>query len=84
MKTIELLGGAFTAELIKGKWKYTHHEMAPKKEPEKKENLKETPQYKLQTEYESFSVKRFQGTLRSTVLDITKLLKTVSENEPIH
>lgn len=73
---IQLLGGAFTAELVKGKdgkkkWTYTH---VPKK-IERVSKEKERPQFPVVEKYELASSKRYQEDLRSSVIDITKYLK---------
>lgn len=72
--SIELCNGAFTADLVKGKWKYTY---VPKKLEKKKSlgSLKEKPQYAVIEKYEAASVERFQRNVRTTVLEIARFLK---------
>lgn len=78
IKPLELLGGAFTAELVKGQWKYTPNiSMIGKKKEEKALPLKERPQYKLIEQYESDAAQRYQGTLGNLTKEIVTFLKEI-------
>lgn len=77
---IELLHGAFVAELVKGKngkesWKYTPRLDRIGKKPPKKESLKEKPQYPIIEEWEGSSKKRYKRTLKAGTLEIISFLK---------
>lgn len=81
---IELLGGAFVATFEKGqKGKPGRWVTTPtfKKPAEKKESLREKPQYAIQEEIERASVKRYQGILRTEVLEITSFIKRVANGQ---
>lgn len=78
--TLEICNGAFKAELVKGengkkKWQYTP---TYKKSRKKVKAIvkKEWPQFKLIEVAEKEEVDRYNETLKTTVLEITKYLTT--------
>lgn len=82
MQPIELFGGAFTAELIKGKdgrqsWKYTPRLSLIGKKKEVEGSMKEKPQFAMQIDIEQAAVKRYQTVLRDQAIDIVKYLNTL-------
>lgn len=81
-QTIELCNGAFIATLVKGengkqRWQYT----PTLKKTEARKHIgheKERPQFKLIPIAEQTEVKRYNETLNTTVIEITKFLKQIN------
>lgn len=72
-----ILNGAFTCELIKGKWEYTSTFKIPKKKIDKGSE-KEKPQFAFVDKLEKEAIQTYQKTLKKTVIDITQFLKTIN------
>lgn len=76
---LQLCNGAFSAELVKGKWEYTpnYKKMAKKKPLEGSE--KERPQYSFVEKVEKEVSNKYRKTINNTVIDIVKFLKTIGD-----
>jgi hypothetical protein len=74
-----ILNGAFSAELVKGKWKYkpNYAKASVNEQKKKAKSEKEKPQFKFIVQAEKEAVEEYQKVLKNMTLDIVKFLKQV-------